>query len=316
MREAKFQPAADVLADWRDDVLSGKPPTLFPIGTGELQRVEVGPGMVTLFGGAPGAGKTAFTMQAVIDALRITPELRAVVCNIEMPPAVLFDRQLARLSGIDLTTIRHRCLTAEHADRIDQALATLEPLAERLAFIRPPFDLANVAITADDFDAHLLLLDYIQRIPPPGDHADKRASVNATMDYLRQFADAGNAVIVVSAIGRTKDNRGRSSYAGEGLNLASFRESSEIEFGCDDAFILAPDDEDGERVTLRHLKSRHGEAIDLALSFDRKRQRFTPIGENAAKPDKAKLTAKLQSLWNRTPTAAADDADAGEDADA
>ena len=189
-------------------------------------------------------------MQTTIDALRLTPTLRACVCNVEMTPAVLLDRQQARLSGIDLTLIRHRRLDAEHADRIDQAMYTLEPLAERLAFVRPPFDLANVAATADAFDAGLLVLDYIQRIPPPGEHGDKRGSVNVTMDYIRQFADNGTAVIVLSAIGRTKDSKGRSSYAGEGQNLASYRESSELEYGADDAFLLIPDDDDGpfERV--------------------------------------------------------------------
>jgi replicative DNA helicase len=243
MPDAHFISAADALASWRDDVLSGKPPVRWPLGAGELARIECGPGAVLLLGGAPGAGKTAFTMQAVVDALRLTPDLRAVVCNVEMSPAALLDRQLARLSGIDLTLIRHRALGAEHADRIDQAMHTLEPLAERLAFVRPPFDLANVAATADAVEAQLLLLDYIQRIPPPGEHGDKRGAVNATMDYLRQFADADTAVIVVSAIGRTKDAKGRSTYAGDGLNLASFRESSELEFGADDAFILVPDDD-------------------------------------------------------------------------
>src|SRR5271167_957168 len=113
-----FQTAADSFDGWRDDVLAGSPPTFYPIGSGELARIEIGPGLVSLFGGAPGAGKTAFTMQAVIDALRLTPTLRAVVCNVEMPPAVLLDRQLARLSGIDLTLIRYRRLGSEHADRI------------------------------------------------------------------------------------------------------------------------------------------------------------------------------------------------------
>src|SRR6516162_11343250 len=94
--DAAFVCAADALAGWRDDVLSGKPPVLFPVGTGELARVEIGPGLVMLLGGAPGSGKTAFTMQAVIDALRLTPTLRAVVCNVEMPPPILLDRQLAR----------------------------------------------------------------------------------------------------------------------------------------------------------------------------------------------------------------------------
>jgi replicative DNA helicase len=304
---ASYQCAADALAGWRDDVLSGKPPTLYPVGAGELGRLEIGPGLVMLLGGAPGAGKTAFTMQCVLDALRLTPDLRAAVCNAEMSPGALLDRQLARLSGIDLSTIRHRRLGTQHAERIDAAFATLTPLAERLAFCRPPFDLANVAATADAFEAGLLLLDYIQRIRPPGDHADNRGSVNASMDYLRQFADAGTAVIVVSAIGRTKDSRGRSSYAGEGLNLASFRESSELEFGADDAFILTPDGEDSGTVTLRHLKSRHGEAKDLALAFDGRLQRFMPTGGVAGKPAAGgRHQSALAALWNRTAAAQPD----------
>jgi replicative DNA helicase len=312
MRDAHFQIAADVFSSWRDDVLTGNPPTLYPVGAGELRRIEIGPGLVLLLGGAPGAGKTAFTMQAVIDALRLTPTLRAVVCNVEMPPAMLLDRQLARLSGIDSSLIRHRRLGAEHGDRIDQAMTTLEPLSERLAFVRPPFDLANVALTADAFDAGLLLLDYIQRIPPPGDHADKRGSVNATMDYLRQFADAGTAVIVVSAVGRTKDSKGRSSYAGDGLNLASFRESSELEFGADDAYILTADDHQGDAVTLRHLKSRHGEAQDLELTFDRRLQRFAPASAGQGpRPDSGKMRSALAAMWNRT-TPARDDEEGDE----
>jgi replicative DNA helicase len=314
MPDASFVCAADALAGWRDDVLSAKPPVLYPVGTGDLERVELGPGLVMLLGGAPGAGKTAFAMQCVVDALRLTPTLRAVVCNVEMGPAVLLDRQLARLSGIDLSAIRHRRLGSEHADRIDRAMSTLEPLAERLAFVRSPFDLANVAATADAFEAQLLLLDYIQRIPPPGEHVDKRGAVNASMDYLRQFADAGTAVIVASAIGRTKDSKGRSSYAGEGLNLASFRETSELEFGCDDAFILTPDDDDqGEAVTLRHLKSRHGECRDIALTFHRKHQRFTPAAsDQIPRPDAGKLRSTLAALWERT--APAGDDEGGDDA--
>ncbi len=312
MTKPNFQAAADVLHGWRDDVLSGKPPTFYPIGEGELSRIEIGPGLVTLLGGAPGAGKTAFTMQAVVDALRLTPTLRAVVCNIEMPPAVLLDRQLARLSGVDLTTIRYRRLTEEHAERIDAGLNTLDELAERLAFVRPPFDLANVAAVADEFfseGAGLIVLDYIQRIQPPGEHGDKRGSVDATMSHLRAFADAGVAVIVLSAVGRTKDKSGRSSYSGDGLNLASFRESSELEFGADDAFILTPNDEAEGEVILRHLKSRNGECRDLRMMFDKPIQSFTPV-EMANPFDQPEPSGKIQNalaaLWGRT-NAAPDD---------
>lgn len=321
MTKPTFQTAADTFDSWRDDVLTGSPPALWPIGTGELARIEIGPGLVTLLGGAPGAGKTAFVMQAVVDALRLTPTLRALVCNVEMPPKVLLDRQLARLSGIDLGTIRYRRFDAEHAERIDQAMHTLEPLADRLAFVRPPFNLENVATSADAFGADVLVLDYLQRISPPGNHADKRVAVNATMDYLRQFADAGVAVLVLAAVGRTKDAKGRSSYSGDGLNLASFRESSELEFGADDAFILVPSEGGADygtvTVTVKHLKARHTEPKDLVLDFDRRTQRFSE-GEDPRtwNPDgpggrgRGKLQSALAAAWNRTPPAD-DDADQG-----
>ena len=67
------------------------------------------------------------------------------------------------------------------------------------------------------------------------------------MGLVRQFADAGVAVLVVAALARGRDSKGRSSYS-EGLGLASFRETSELEYGADDAFILLPDD--GDRILL------------------------------------------------------------------
>ncbi len=308
MSEPRFQAAADLLDDWRDHILSGTPPILYPVGDGGLGRIEVGPGLVTLLGGAPGQGKTALTMQLVCEALERTPTLRALVLNVEMSPAVLLDRQLARLAGIDLTTIRHRRLGAEHAGRVERGLHALERLSGRLGFVRPPFDLANVAASADAFDASLILLDYIQRIGAPGEHGDRRGAVDATMSYLRQFADAGTAIIVVAALARSKDAKGRSSYA-DGLGLASFRETSELEYGADDAFILASadDGEPADRVVLKHLKSRHGETRDIPLTFDHPHQRFTPTEPVASseRADGGKLQAALRAAWGRT--APADD---------
>lgn len=309
-----YQTAADAFDVWRDDLLTGTPPTFYPIGDGPLAEIEIGPGLVVLFGGAPGAGKTAFTMQAVCDALTLSPSLRCLVCNVEMPPSVLLDRTLARLAGVELNAIRYRRLDASHGSRIDAGLAAMEGFADRLAFVKPPFTLENVAAAADAFDAGLILLDYAQRIQPPGEHGDRRNSVNALMDYLRQFADAGTAVLVVAAVGRTKDAKGRSSYDADGLNLASFRESSELEFGADSAYILAPDPKDAGTVTLRCLKNRHGSTDDLLLNFDGAHQAFRPLDATAAAPPPdGKLTARLRSLWDAAGTA--DDEPDGSDHD-
>ena len=274
-----FTTAADVFAGWKQTVLDGTPPTLYPVAVPDnpLSRIEIGPGLVTLFGGAPGAGKTALIMQLVVDALRLTPTLKALVANVEMPPAALLDRQLARLSGVDLKTIRYRRLTSSHADRIECGMNTLGEITDRLAFVRPPFDLSSVAAVADRFGAGLIVLDYIQRIQPPGEHSDSRSAVNATMVRILELADKGLALIVLSAVGRTKDKAGRSSYSGEGLNLASFRESSELEFGADDAFILTPNTEADGNVILKHLKSRNGECRDLHMQFNKPFQSFTSV---------------------------------------
>jgi replicative DNA helicase len=241
---------------------------------------EISPGHVTLLGGAPGAGKTALVMACVVEALRHTDTLRALVANVEMAPAALLDRQLARLSGIDAEVIRHRRFTDEHAERLDAGLATVESFVERLAFLEPPFDLANVAHAADEHGADVIVLDYLQRIMPPGDVADPRLRANAVMGMLRQFAGQGCAVLALSAVGRSRDNAGRSTYAAGSMSLASFRDSGELEYGADDAFLLAPvDDADPSVVRLSHFKCRHGAQRTVDLHFDRPRQAFTLLDD-------------------------------------
>ncbi|WP_417735860.1 DnaB-like helicase C-terminal domain-containing protein [Rosistilla oblonga] len=301
MTVAKFVTASDAMDSWRDDVLTGKPPTFYRIAdSGPLARIEIGPKLITLIGGAPGSGKTAFVMQSVVDALRLNPMLRAVVCNIEMPPEVLFDRQLSRLSGVPLEFIRYRKLNEHHAERIDTALSTIDSFADRLCFVCPPFDLANTAAAATEFtDGHsdgvLLVFDYIQRISPPGEQGDKRGSVDASMNYLRMFSDAGAAVIVVSAVGRQKDSKGRSGYSGDAMNLASFKESGELEFGADDAFILAPSADNSSIKELKHLKARHTEPVDISLWFDGSIQSFEAIEPGTADPHG--FSAALAASW-------------------
>jgi replicative DNA helicase len=306
MSEPKYVTGADAMASWRDELLSGTPPVLYPVGDAVFSSVQIGPRLVTLIGGAPGAGKTALAMQFVLDALLLSPSLRAAVCNVEMPPGELLNRQLARMAGVELTAIRHRQLTEEHGERIDAALAALEPLAERLCFVRPPFTLDNVAATADAFDADLLVLDYVQRIAPPGEHRDNRGSLNALMSYLRQFADAGVGILAVAAVGRSKDAKGRSSYNANDLSLASFKESGELEYGADSAYLLCPDG-DGETVTLRCLKDRYGEPRDIGLHFDRPYQRFAAstdgVAGHASKAAKRKLQTALAALWDQTDAA-------------
>ena len=298
--QSAYRSATEAIVDWREDLLSGRPPVRWPVGPGAWEDVQLGPGLIILLGGAPGGGKTALTLQWVIDALRLTPTLRALVANVEMSVGTLLDRQLARLSGVDLYSIRNRTVGREHAERLERGHAALDAVGDRLGFLRYPFDLKNVAAAADDFGADLILLDYVQRFAKTERAGgDRRASIDAMMANLREFADAGVGIIAVSAVGRQKDSRGSSSYAN--LNLASFRESSELEFGADSAYLIGPDPAGGEdAVMLSNPKNRHGEPRDIALRFNRRVQRFEPVAAGMARPDAGRFKVKLAHLWAET----------------
>ncbi|EMI52187.1 DnaB-like helicase C-terminal domain-containing protein [Rhodopirellula sallentina] len=288
--------------DWQDDVLHGDPPRRFDIGPG-LEHIRLGPGMVALLGGSPGMGKTAFVMQSVVSAMSADDTLRVCVANVEMPPERLLERQLSRLGDVSLDDIQNRTLNARQRDKLDAAFDVLDDIADRLVFVRAPMTLENVADAADSIDADLIVLDYIQRIRPAGKHDDKRGSVDATMDSIRRFADAGCCVVALSAVGRSKDAKGRSSYSGEGLSLASFRESSELEYGADDAYLIVPsansdaEPDDAEiDVSLRQLKSRYGKPTDVELTFDRSRQRFE-LAEPVMSEEHQRLRDSIAGLW-------------------
>ena len=310
---ARFVTGEGLFAEWSNNVHSGSGPVLYRHA---FPFPEIGPGLVTMIGGAPGAGKTTFSTQMGVEMVRFNPELRLLICNCEMTPAALMDKTLSRLSGIDAHDVRHRRLGEEHADRLAAALATIETFVDRVSFMTAPFDICNVAATADATGADVIVIDYIQRFTIPSDDSEARHRVNRMMDYLRRFAFAGVAVVVISAVGRSRDRAGRSSYASEGLSLASFRESSELEFGADDALILAPMDvDDPDTVRLAHLKARHGMQVTQDLMFDRRVQSFSlidpvhgaPSMPSVAPRRRTSLAAEIRLLWESS-SPAADDA--------
>lgn len=282
----------DLLTSWADDVLNGKPPARWAAGPGALARFPLGSGLLAVLGGQPGAGKTAFANQIAVDAVRLNPELKALITCCEMPPAVLLDRQLARLSGVPYTRIRDRCLKDEDRGAVGTGLATLATIRDRLSFHTGPFNVTAVAESADACEADLIVIDYLQRLGAPEPHRDKRSQTNALLDLLRAFASAGRGVLVLSSVGRQPNKNGRSGY--EELTLASFKESGDIEYAADDAFILTPP-ADGVS-TLKHVKARHTEMTDLVLRADLSVMSFVP-SDGAAAAANAQLLEQARKLF-------------------
>jgi replicative DNA helicase len=264
---------------WSGEITSPDPPLTWSAGDPVFESIEVEPGRIILLGGAPGSGKTALLMQWALGILTHNPDLRVLVANVEMPPHALLTRQLSRLSGIPLTTIRKRQVAPADYKRLGEGLNAVKALIDRLAFSEDPHRLDSIATDGADFGADLILVDYLQRIDPAGKADGLRERINRLMSKLRRLADKGGiGILAAAALTRSRDSKGRGSYDGQHLSLASFRESSELEYGSDECLLLFPTDEDQtapvRSMMLSHAKSRYGEQRDVALTFHRRFQRF------------------------------------------
>lgn len=267
---ANITTGSDLLHTWLTDVETGTPPTRFCLAS-PFAPLDVRPGRLILLGGPPGAGKTAALLQAGTDLLRLNETARLVIANVEMPPALLLERIVSRVAGVTLTALSNRTLGPDEKVRVRAAVTALAPVAGRLAFVGQPFSLEHIALAGTEFGANVMVLDYIQRFTVGDDSRDQRDRLETAMTVLRRFCDTGAAVLGAAAVARQKGTGGSNYHA---LNLASFRGSSELEYGADACYLLVPD-RDGSAITFQCAKNRYGATADFRTTFDPAHQSFT-----------------------------------------
>lgn len=276
------QPAAKLLGAYFARLKAGNLPQLIQQYSA-LEGIEVGEGLITVVGAPPGWGKTALAQQIMFDGLELDNGLRAVVANAEMSFDGLLRRELTRMTRIESDAIRFGRLTDDDMLRIQTAVETLQPRLERVSVLDDPVDLMQLMRLRDE-QPGLVVVDYLQKFAP-GDK-DARQGVNVVMASLRLLAKKGWAVLCLSATSRTKQG----SHDGKELSLSSFRESGEIEYNADSAYLLVdegPLDEDKQyvrRIVLAHAKNRHGAKRDIPLQFHAPRMEFTELPKKSPEP--------------------------------
>jgi replicative DNA helicase len=274
-----------LLAQVRQDVFSGQSPEVFLISNERWGSFAFRPGEVIAIAAPPGMGKTALITQASIDALRLNRRATCLTVNVEMSPKVILERQLSRLSSVPYADIAGRQFLDRRRHAIENAFATLEEVGDRLMFMSPPFTITRVIEAIHRAEPRIVVLDYVQRIECGSDAMDARLRLNQLMHEARQIANAGICVVLISAVGRTPSKKD-GGYASRELGLGSFRESSEIEYGADEAFVLVEESSDpltGRRtMRLKHVKSRNHCRVDLRLEFDGSIQAFRRLSDEEA----------------------------------
>lgn len=271
----------EVVEALQHDIYHGSPPVEYQVASPPWGSLAFRPGEVMALAAPPGMGKTAFVMQALVDALRLNESVKCLIANVEMTPQRLYERQLARLSGVRLGDITRRRNLLGQRHTMDRAITTIRSIADRMHFLHGPFRINSIMeAMAYDIQPDILVIDYLQRIECCEGVVDTRNRLNSLMHNFRTFASAGVCVVLVSAVGRPSSKKD-GGYNPKELGLASLRESSEIEYGCDDVFVMVPEqqnslrDGDGHRnVLLKHEKSRNNLQQDLRFEFDGALQAF------------------------------------------
>lgn len=230
-----------------------------------LSQFKIGAEQVILVGAPPATGKTAFAGQVHLDAMRANEDIRVLVANVEMSAGSLLDRHVARLSGVGYGYVQERNYDESAKPRLMAAIELLRDLMPRLEFLRPPFTIEHLCERAVNFGADLVVVDYAQRFDHEKRSSDQRTQANRVMEACRRLADDGRGVLVISAVNRA-------GYAKD-ATIAAFRESSELEYGADSAWLLIREG-DSAAVTLRAVKNRHGRIGDVQVLFDGDRQQF------------------------------------------
>jgi len=272
--------ASELLTEYMLRLRSGCLPQLCRLGD-DLDGIEVGCGLISAVGAPPGAGKTALASQIMFEALEHDRDLVAYVVNAEMSFDALIRRELTRLTRLKSDWIRFGNLTEADHQKIDEAAAEIAAKVDRLQVSPDPSGIEPLADLLHQ-PPGLVVVDYLQKFSPS--NLDARSGVNAVMALLRRLASHGHAVLALSATKR--DAKGKHS-SGE-LDLSAFRESGEIEYNSDSAYVLAdqgPREEGCEYVrlvTLGHVKNRHGAKVDRQLVFDMPAMRFERFEEPLA----------------------------------
>lgn len=261
---------AAMFARWAESIVNRTAVTRYTCAPAwsDLAKFPVVAGRVALIGAPPGSGKTALLNQLLFDAVMDEgqQDLRVLILSVEVPPPDLLTRQLARLSGVGVKHLSEGTYDPDALPRIKAGMAELQAVLPRVDFVAPPFTLERLQERCEACDPEILLIDYIQQVDHDEPSRDARSQSTKAMKVLRQIASDDRAVLVVSAVNRA-------AYGGD-AGMASFRESSELEYGCDSGWLLLIDEEDTTRIELKCVKHRQGSLESIKLQFNGSQMKF------------------------------------------
>jgi len=256
-----------------------KPLDIIETGMRELDfHAQIDKGSYVVVGGRPSTGKTALTVQFMLD---IAKTRKVLYCSLETSADRLFQRGIANRSGVELRTlIRHELQREDEKQCVSDAMS---PYVEKHLFYEAEaggWTVEQVRSCALQLQSEVVFIDYLSLLEQGG--KDMYEQVTLISKKLRTMAqNTGITVIALSQLNR--------EAKGEMAGMHNLRQSGQVEQDADIVLILVRPDEPNRQGKiapsqskryLRVEKCRDGAShVQIPLHFDGKTQRFTVIDE-------------------------------------
>lgn len=263
--EQDFKPIGE-LVDGYIRHLGEKPPYI-PTGIPVLDKyLHLSPGNLFIIGGRPSAGKTALSLQMACEQAR--RGFRVCYFSLETDPDTLTTRIISNRLAVPLADVKAKVVPQSDLDD----LAELHKLP---LFIRSASGkgVGWIKGQAKRMKAQVVFIDYLQLLAD-GKTKDRYQQITSISIALHELAQTTG--ILVIALAQLNRNAAQSLPS-----VADLKESGQLEQDADAILLLANDvTSKGHPEPHYHCaleKNKEGRTGDIAITFDKPRQRFLAV---------------------------------------
>ena len=252
-----------------------EPITHISTGMGKLDNfVMFEPGDYGVVGGRPSSGKTAFTLQMMLE---MSKRHRVAYFSLETNEDKITDRMVANRSGVEFRKIKRHELNHDDRTAIAESLAEYVKLGGHVV-AAAGWTVEKVRATALQLRAEVIFVDYLGLLYHGGGSLYERVTeISKGLHTLAQTTH-------ITTIALSQLSRGG---VGEDAEVHHLRESGQIEQDADIVLLISPvmngRNPVSDRRMLRIGKNKDGEAnIQIPMHFDGARQWFSVLEDNTS----------------------------------
>ena len=239
--------------------------TCFPL----LNKALDGLRGLNVLGAQPKAGKSTFFMQ-VASSLADEEQVPVIYYDFENGRQKVYTRILARMSRLSERRMLAADQSAEERERYAQALDRFHRLLSRFKVVTDRKISPDLMMRQIDFLRHqtgaddlLLVVDSLHKLPF-GKVSERRTGIDAWLRHMEAIRDEQRVTyLVISELGRS-----RQGGYDQAPDLASFKETGDIEYTADNALIMTLGSDQGEQEGPTQVDAEH-RLVDLWLVASR-----------------------------------------------